>query len=385
MRFFKRNSTDKLLELASQFKAVAVMGPRQSGKTTLVRACFPEKEYVSLENPQNRRFAQDDPLGFINTYKEGAILDEIQRVPELLSWLQQILDESDERGKFILTGSNNMLLLEKITQSLAGRVAYLDLLPFSLSERPDTFTSNLHECLLYGGYPPVIADKIAPENWFPAYVRTYIEKDIRQIKNIENILAFEKLISLCAGRVGQMLNFSNLSNELGVDHKTVRSWIGLLEASYIIFLLPPYHKNFNKRIVKTPKLYFLDTGLAAWLLGIREEKDLALHHYKGALFENWVISEFLKKRFNQGKRSNLFFWRDSSGNEIDLVLEEGLNTLPIEIKSGQTIQSSFFKGLTYFQKLSGHSEGKVIYGGETSQLRSNGIEVSPWRWLGEGE
>ncbi|MEZ4687607.1 MAG: ATP-binding protein [Bacteroidia bacterium] len=383
MSFFQRNATDKLLELASQFKAVAVMGPRQSGKTTLVRACFPDKEYVSLENPQMRRFAQDDPAGFIGTYKDGAILDEIQRVPELLSWLQQVLDESNERGKFILTGSNNMLLLEKITQSLAGRVAYLDLLPFSLSERPDTFTSSLHECLLYGGYPPVIADKIAPENWFPAYVRTYIEKDIRQIKNIENILVFEKMISLCAGRVGQMLNFSNLSNELGVDHKTVRSWIGLLEASYVIFLLPPYHKNFNKRIVKTPKLYFVDTGLAAWLLGIQDEDQLTLHHYKGALFENWAISEFLKKRFNQGKRSNLFFWRDSSGNEIDLILENGLNTEAIEIKSGQTIQPAFFKGLKFWEKITGQQDGKVIYGGEETQLRSNGIEVRPWRWLGE--
>jgi predicted AAA+ superfamily ATPase len=379
--FIQRHASEKLLQLCQQFKAVAVVGPRQSGKTTLVRACFPEKPYVSLENPQPRSFAIEDPVQFLRQFPQGAILDEIQRVPELFSYLQQILDENPQRGQFILSGSNNFLLLETITQTLAGRVAYLDLLPFSLSELrqiPDS-TIDLNTCLLRGAYPEIWTEKIIPSDWFSAYVRTYIERDVRLIRNIENLYVFEKLLSLCAGRVGQLLNFSQLANEVGVDLKTVKSWLGILQSSYIIYLLPPFFKNFNKRIVKTPKLYFYDTGLVSYLLGIRRPEELSFHPFKGAIFENLMVLEFLKARFNRGERSNLFFWRDGAGNEVDLLIDRGLSQQAIEIKSGETIKSDFFKGLLFWGKLSGQSGGVVVYGGDAEQERSNGLKISSWQ------
>ena len=376
-----RIAAEKVKQLGDQFKAVAIIGPRQSGKTTLSRSCFPDKTYVSLENPDHRQFALSDPRGFLKTYSNGAVFDEIQRAPELLSWLQQVLDEETERGKYILTGSNNFLLLEKITQTLAGRVAYIDLLPFSVAEIgeiPDAL-EDLNRLLFRGGYPSVQAQGIAPQDWFPAYVRTYVERDVRQIKNIENLLAFEKLLVLCAGRVGQLVNFSNLGIEAGIDYKTVQSWISLLQASYIVHLLPPYFKNFNKRIVKTPKLYFYDTGLVCYLLGIRDTAQLATHPLRGALFENFIVNELITNRFNAGKRSNLYFWRDRSGHEIDVLIDEGVKLVPVEIKSGQTITSSYFKGLQYWEKLTGISGGIVYYGGDTGQERSNGVVVKSWR------
>jgi predicted AAA+ superfamily ATPase len=377
----KRIASDKILDLAQQFKAVAIIGPRQSGKTTLSRSCFPEKPYVSLENPQNREFAQTDPAGFLNTYGEGAILDEVQRVPELLSWLQQELDEDERRGKFILTGSNNLLLLEKITQTLAGRVAYIDLLPFSIQELESIPGSleDINQRLFRGGYPPVQFNGIFPGDWFPAYVRTYVERDVRQMKNIENLLAFEKLLALCAGRIGQQINYSNLGVEAGLDYKTVQSWLGILQASYIIHLFPPYFRNFNKRIVKTPKLYFYDTGLACYLLRVNDPKTLVQHPYRGALFENFIINELLKNRFNQGQRSNLYYWRDSSGHEMDVVIDEGLRITPVEIKSGQTITRDYFKAHQFWKKLTGESGGIIFYGGEEEQKRSDGVTVKPWR------
>lgn len=372
------------MALSRQFKAVAIIGPRQSGKTTLSRACFPDKPYVSLETPDARQFALEDPKGFLAAYPDGAILDEIQRAPQLLSWLQQRLDEETRKGTFILTGSNNFLLLEQITQSLAGRVAYLDLLPLSLKEWLPTreVSPSLDQALFRGGYPPILADGIAPQDWFPAYLRTYVERDVRQIKNLGNLLAFERLIALCAGRVGQLLNYSHLSNELGIDVKTVQSWLGILQASYIIHLLPPFFQNFNKRIVKTPKLYFYDTGLAAHLLRISDPQALNTHPMRGPLFENFVINELLKDRFNQGMRSNLYFWRDQSGHELDLLLDEGAVIIPIEIKSAQTINSAFFKGLDFWQKLTNSdTPGRIYYGGEGQQTRSSGHNVIGWRAL----
>ena len=359
------------------------MGPRQSGKTTLSRMCFPEKPYVSLENPQNRRFAIDDPVGFLSTYPDGAILDEIQRAPELLSWLQQRLDEESRKGTFILTGSNNLLFLEQITQSLAGRVAYMDLLPFSLPELSNipNALDNLNSRLFLGGYPPVQAEQIEPENWFPAYIRTYIERDVRQIKNIDNLLAFEKCLSLCAGRAGQLVNYSNLANEVGVDYKTIQSWLGVLQASYIIHLLPPYFKSFNKRIIKTPKLYFYDTGLLCYLLRISSEDDLIQHPYRGSIFENFIVNELIKKRFNQGQPSNLYFWRDRTGNELDIIIDEGTSLVPVEIKSSQSIRKDFFKNMEFWKKLTGQASGILYYGGEENQNRSNGIAVKSWRTL----
>lgn len=377
----KRQAAQKVKQLSSQFKSIAIIGPRQSGKTTLSKMCFPDKPYVSLETPADRNFALEDPINFLKKYPDGAIIDEVQRAPEILSYLQQNLDEDSRRGKFVLTGSNNILLLEKITQTLAGRVAYIDLLPFSISELAEVpkALESLETVIFHGGYPPVQAEGIPPSDWFPAYIRTYVERDVRQIRNIENLLAFEHLLSLCAGRAGQQLNYSNLSNELGIDVKTVQAWIGVLQASFIVYLLPPYFKNFNKRIVKSPKLYFYDTGLACHLLRIQNAELLFQHPYRGALFENFIINELMKNRLNRGERSNLYFWKDSSGNEIDVLIDEGLNLRPIELKAGATISKAFFKNLLFWQKLTGKEGGTVLYGGDDFQVRSNEIEVRSWR------
>lgn len=379
-----RIAAEKVLSLARAFKAVAIIGPRQSGKTTLARRCFPDKTYVSLENPDMRNYAINDPRNFLKQYREGAILDEVQRTPELLSYLQQVLDESPDRGKFILTGSNNFLLQETITQSLSGRAAYLDLLPFSVDELKQVpgALDDLNTVMFKGGYPEIQSSGIAPEDWFGAYVRTYVERDVRQIRNVTDLQAFEKLLLLCAGRVGQLLNFSNLSNELGVDVKTVQAWMGILQAGFHIFLLPPFHQNFNKRIVKTPKLYFYDTGLAAYLLRIADPKQLYQHAFRGALFENFVVSELLKNRLNQGKRSNLYFWRDSTGNEIDVIIDEGMRLMPLEIKSGATVSESYFTNLQYWFKLTDTKGGKLIYGGDSEQRRDE-VDVKPWRTIGD--
>lgn len=376
-----RIAAGKVHSLAKSFKAVAIIGARQSGKTTLARSCFPDKTYVSLENPDTRRFALEDPRNFLKKYQDGAILDEVQRAPELLSYLQQILDESEEKGKFILTGSNNFLLQEKVTQSLAGRAAYLNLLPFSLEEMEHIphALDDLNTVLFKGGFPPVQADGIDPNDWFGAYLRTYIERDVRQIKNVSNLLAFEKFIYLCAGRIGQLLNYSNLANEVGVDVKTIQSWMGILQAAYQVFILPPFFRNFNKRIVKTPKLYFYDTGLACHLLQITNPAQLFQHPYRGALFENFVITELLKNRYNQGRRSNLYFWRDSTGNEIDVVIDEGISLTPIEIKSGATLSDSLFKGINFWQKLTGNNTSTLIYGGDEDQDRKKEISIKSWR------
>ncbi|MEM6264569.1 MAG: ATP-binding protein [Bacteroidota bacterium] len=379
----KRIAQEKVLQLASQFKAVAIMGPRQSGKTTLSRMCFPRKPYVSLENPANRAFANEDPIGFLAAYPDGAILDEIQRVPQLLSWLQQRLDEETRKGTFILTGSNNLMLMENISQSLAGRVAYIDLLPFSIEEiafLPQT-PESLNAHMFHGGYPSILADRIAPQDWFPAYVRTYVERDMRQVKNISNLLAFEKLLSLCAGRVGQLVNYSNLSNEVGMDYNTIKSWLGVLQAGYIIHLLPPYFNSFNKRVTKSPKLYFYDTGLLCYLLRINSPEDLIQHPYRGEIFENFVVKELLKHRFNQGKQSNFYFWRDQSQREIDVVVDEGQKLLAIEIKSGQTPQASFWKNIKFWQELTGQPGGIVYYGGDANQTRSDGRVLKSWKEL----
>ena len=379
-----RHAAAKILSLSKQFKAVAIIGPRQSGKTTLARACFPEKPYVSLETPEPRQFAEQDPRGFLENYPDGAILDEIQRVPQLLSWLQQRLDEDGRRGLFVLTGSNNFLLLEQITQSLAGRVAYLDLLPLAFSEwrEHQTGRAGLNEVLFRGGYPPVLAEGVPPQDWFSAYVRTYVERDVRQIKNLGNLLAFERLLALCAGRVGQMLNLSHLSNELGLDVKTIQNWLGVLHASYLIHFLPPYYKNFNKRVVKTPKLYFYDTGLAAYLLRIRDPEILDQHPMRGPLFENFIVNELLKNRLNQGQRSNLYYWRDQGDHELDLLIDEGTHVIPVEIKSSQTISQQFLKGLEYWKKITeSQSSGRVYYGGNINQKWSGGHQFISWESL----
>ncbi|MEB2780180.1 ATP-binding protein [Algoriphagus sp. C2-6-M1] len=378
-----RKATEKLIELATYFKVIAVIGPRQSGKTTLVRAIFSEKPYVTLEDPDQRRFALEDPRGFLSAFPQGAILDEVQRTPELFSYLQGIVDFNPQPGQFILTGSNNFLLQQSITQSLAGRVGFLQLLPFSLSEIylsvEDIPDENL--LLLKGGYPPLYEPGIPVKDWFPNYLRTYVERDVRQIKNISDLIVFERFVRLLAGRVGQELNMTSLGNEVGVDSKTIQSWIGVLESSFVIYLLRPHFKNFNKMIVKRPKVYFLDTGLVSFLLGISMPEQLSQHPLRGALFENLVVSEMIKLRTNRGEEINLFYWRDKTGHEIDLVVDKGLELLPIEIKSGMTINSDYFKNLKFWLQLSGQEKGVVLYAGDQKQTRSSGIEVMNWKWI----
>ncbi len=373
----KRESEIELKDLARQFKCVAVIGPRQSGKTTLVTKVFKNKTYVNLENPDIRRFAIEDPRGFLSNYYDGAVIDEVQRVPELFSYLQEILDSKKETGQFILTGSNNFLLQENISQSLAGRVGYLILLPLTTEEINEK-GSGINEMLFRGCYPALFGENVSPDKYYTNYLRTSVERDVRLIKNITNLYLFERFLRLCAERIGQLLNMNSLALEVGVDNKTIGAWIGVLEASFIVFRLRPYHKNFNKRIVKTSKLYFYDTGLALSLLGVENAEQLAFHPLRGSLFENYVIIDFLKRRYNKGKQNNLFFWRDNTGNEIDLLLEFGDKLIPIEIKSGQTVVSDFLKGIQFWNKLTQSEGGYVVYGGESMQKRSNGINMIPF-------
>jgi uncharacterized protein len=378
-----RDSSKLLKEIASSFKAIAITGPRQSGKTTLTKTFFPEKPYVTLENPTDRNLALADPVSFLSLFPQGAILDEVQKAPELFSYLQGILDDSTEKGKFVLTGSNNFLLLESISQSLAGRVGYLDLLPFSIHEsgicpQPPV---TLEEAIFLGGYPSVVHDRIKPETWFASYVRTYVERDVRLVKNISDLPTFQRFLYLCAGRIGQQINLTNLANDTGVDHKTIQSWLGVLQASYIVYPLPPFYKNFNKRLTKTAKLYFYDTGLACYLLGIKNASELSNHGYRGPLFENFVISELLKNRYNKGQRSNLFYWRDGSSNEIDVLVDNGAKQVPMEIKSAATLNLDFFKGLNYWEKLTGQTGGQLIYTGDEKQHKS--FSVYNWKNIGQ--
>ena len=377
-----RLAEHELRALASDFKAVAVIGPRQSGKTTLVRYVFPEKPYVNLENLDTRSFASEDPRGFLNSYSQGAILDEIQRVPHLFSYLQEILDDSRESGLFILTGSNNFLLQENISQSLAGRIGYLQLLPLSIGEIGEMAT-DVDEIMLRGGYPAIYEQNISVYKWYANYIRTYVERDVRLIKNIGDLQVFEKFLRLCAGRIGQLLNMSSLAVETGVDVKTIGSWLSVLEMSFLVLRLHPYHRNYNKRIVKMPKLYFYDTGLALALMGVEEKEQVQIHPFRGAVFENLIVLEFFKKRLNAGKNPNLYFWRDHVGNEIDLLMEMNTELIPVEIKSGQTVTTEYFKGLNFWNKLTNHQGGYVVYSGDITQHRSNGMTVLPFREIDE--
>ena len=377
-----RIAAKKLQELYKMFKVIAVTGPRQSGKTTLVKSEFPSKTYINLENPDTRQYSVDDPRGFLSQYPDGAILDEIQRSPLLFSYLQEIIDNKQETGQFILTGSNNFLLNEKISQTLAGRVAYINLLPFSFEEVYSQNTQfNENDYILQGFYPVLYDRGIPSQEWIPDYIRTYIERDVRQIKNITDLLIFERFMRLLAGRTGQEINYSSLSIEAGVDVKTIQSWIGILESSFIIFLLRPYHRNYNKTIVKRPKLYFYDTAIACSLLNITRLDHLTSHPLRGALFECLIVSEIMKKQTYRSNEKNLFFWRDKTGKEIDLIIDEGDQTIPIEIKAGRTIHNEFFRNIRYWMKLTGTQQGKVIYAGDTNQKRSDGIEVVSWKNL----
>ena len=370
----KRIIGDVLKNLANQYPVVTITGPRQSGKTTLIKNVFADKQYVNLESPDIRQFAVNDPKGFLAQYN-NAILDEIQRAPELLSYIQPIVDKNKEQGQFIITGSQQFEVLNNISQSLAGRTALLKLLPFSISEIKNIVDVSLTDKLIYTGFYPRIYDmNLDPHQAIGDYIVTYVERDIRQLISIKDLNLFEKFLKLCAGRIGQLLNFQGLANDVGVSHTTVKSWISILEASYIIFLLPPWYNNFSKRLVKSPKLYFYDVGLASYLLGIENEKQVFRDPLRGNLFENLVVAEVLKYRFNKGKKSNLFFYRDSTGLEIDLIYETGRNIYPIEIKSGATISEDFFKNLKKFIKFDGLDipyGGAIFYGGNEIQERTD--------------
>lgn len=378
----QRSCKTELQSLARQFKAVALIGPRQSGKTTLARSVFAHKPYANLENPDIRRFAIDDPRGFLDQYPRGAVLDEIQRVPELFSYLQSRLDERVSPGQFILTGSNNFLLQENISQSLAGRIAYQVLLPFSIGELPPGALESLSKLLFKGAYPPLYDQPVEAGKWHDNYIRTYVERDVHQLRNIGNLNTFDRFLRLCAGRIGQLLNLHNLALETGVDGKTAAAWLSVLESSFIVYRLPPHYRNFNKRVVKMSKLYFYDTGLVCALLGIQNAEQLSYHPLTGNLFENFVVSELQKVITNKGKRHKLYFWRDNVGHEIDIVIEHAGELYPVEIKSGRTITPEYFKNLTFWQKISGARAATVLYAGKQVQHRSTGITILPWKQLG---
>jgi predicted AAA+ superfamily ATPase len=357
-----------------------------SGKTTLAKAAFPDKPYLSLEDPDIRLLAESDPRGLLSRFPEGAILDEVQRAPMLFSYLQTRVDQDLRPGSFVLTGSQQFGLLSGISQTLAGRAGLVQLLPFSMAELQSAgkLPSDLDEFMFRGSYPPLYDRELAPADWHGSYVSTYVERDVRQFIAVRELSTFQRFLRMCAARVGQLLNLSTLASDCGISHHTASAWLSVLEASYIVFLLRPHFQNFNKRLVKTPKLYFCDTGLASWLLGIREAGQLAFHAQRGALFENLVVVEFLKARMHQGQPSDLFFWRDSQGLEVDLLAERGGDLHPLEIKSGQTIAPDFFHGLNRWKELAGKqgAPATLVYGGE-QRFRNGGVEVIPWRELPE--
>jgi uncharacterized protein len=381
----KRNAEKYLRLLAKEFRSVAVVGPRQSGKSTLVKSVFPKKPYVSLEDPDERLQAVNDPRAFLARFKNGAIIDEAQRVPDLFSYLQKILDDIREDGLFILTGSNNFLLLESISQTLAGRIGYMDLLPLCYDEllQFKQKGASTNKLIWSGCYPEVYDRKRSPTLWYPAYIRTYVERDVKQLKNITDTILFTRFLQLCAGRTAQQLNLATLSSESGIDVRTVQNWLGILESSFILFFLRPHHKNFNKRLIKTPKLYFYDTGLACSLLGIKSENELANSHFRGALFETYVVAECLKHKHNSGSQSSFYFWRDNKGVEMDLIADSGKKLLPIEIKAAQTYRDDYLGNMHKWNEYSGNKGGVLLYDGAQSFERSDKIKIANWREIAD--
>lgn len=367
---YKRLLATELEALALQYPIVTILGPRQSGKTTLVRLVFANKPYVNLEALDIQEMAKADPRGFLNQYPDGAILDEIQQAPFLLSYIQVLVDENPKKGLFILTGSHQMELHEAISQSLAGRTALLQLLPMSLAECAEAHIEmSLDEALLKGGYPRIFKDQLDPTKAYRNYFQTYVERDLRQLIRIKDLTLFQRFIRLCAGRIGQLLNLEGLSNEVGVSSNTLKEWISILEASFILFRLQPYHENFGKRIVKSSKIYFTDVGLASYLLGIENTTQLARDPLRGNLVENLIVLELMKARLNKGLDPQLYFFRDAHGHEVDLIFQSGRNLIPIEIKASQTFNIDFLKNIRFFQELVGGRSPKayLIYAGAQEQ------------------
>ena len=370
----RRDIEAALLKAAKTHPVVTVFGPRQSGKTTLVRSAFPKYRYVNLENPKDRRLAMDDPEAFFAHYGSPLVIDEVQRVPELLSWIQVRVDESRRKGEYVLTGSHQPLLKEKVSQSLAGRTALITLLPFSIAELRRAKVAIRRDELLYRGFlPRIYADRINATTANEEYYRTYVERDVRQLVQVENQASFETFVRLLAGRVGQVVNFQSLSNDVGVDAKTLKRWMSVLEASYVVFHLQPYYRNFGKRLVKSPKVYFTDVGLVSYLLGITEPKQVARDPLFGGLFENMVVVEMLKTKFNFQKRVDFFYFRDNGGVEVDLVVEKGRKLHLYEIKGAMTPDKSFGRNMEKLRNCSSDVEtSNVIYSGEDWPLGNDG-------------
>ncbi len=386
---FRRDLEEVIVRLAGKFPVLSITGPRQSGKTTLVREIFKNYNYVLLEYVDEREYAQADPRGFLKKYSNeyGLIIDEIQYAPELLSYIQGIVDEYDRPGYFILTGSQDFSISQAISQSLAGRVGVLTLLPLSIHELKNNnlLASTIEETVFSGGYPRMYDKDIVPLDFYPSYIRTYIERDVRQMINVVDLDTFQKFIRLCAGRTGQVLNLTSLGNDCGISHNTAKAWISILQASYIVFLLQPYHSNFNKRLIKSPKLYFYDSGLACSLLRIKSADELFDHYNKGGLVEGFIIADFYKQYYHNGQEPGLFFWRDSAGHEIDCIIEESNRLVPIEIKAGETFSPRFFDALLYWKNdvvESADMTGFVVYAGNQEQSRSQG-EVVSWKNAGD--
>jgi len=381
---YKRALSRQLIDSLKNYPVLTLLGPRQSGKTTLVRCIFNHFDYQSLEDPDIREIAKSDPRGFLSQLSKHVILDEIQRVPELTSYIQTIVDEPSNERKFVLTGSNGLLLIDTVTQTLAGRTELFELYPLSVSEIIQKHPEyTLYEFLFFGGYPRIYNLKLNPTKWLKSYFQLYVEKDIRLITNIINLDLFEKFVKLSAGRVGQLINASSLANEVGVTSPTISGWISALKSTYICFTLSPHFKNFNKRLVKTPKLYFYDTGLLCYLLGINSMEQLNVHPLRGNIFENFIISEYIKKKNNNGEEADLYFWRDQKGHEIDLIEDRSSYLFPIEIKMSETFNKSFIKNIEYLNKLqkSDLSEckikGNLIYSGSNESLYKN-IKLENW-------
>ncbi len=373
----QREIQSELEQMAREYPVVTLLGPRQAGKTTLVKQVFANKPYINMESPEVRQLAKEDPQSLLSRYPEGAVIDEVQRVPELLSYIQVRVDEIGKNGLYILTGSHQLDLHAHITQSLAGRTALLHLLPLSLSELLNNQTITDENKIMYSGFlPRVHSEKQQPTKAYRNYLQTYIERDVRQLVNVKDLSVFQKFMTICASRVGQLINYDDISREIGVSNNTIKNWLSILEASYIIVRLQPYYANIGKRLVKTPKIYFVEPGLAIYLLGIESAEQLARDPLRGQLFENMVVLELMKKRYNQGLDPHLFFYRDQQKHEVDLIYKKADELVPIEIKSSKTFNKRFFKEIDYFSQLFPEfcQKGYIVYAGEQQQKLG-------WRYL----
>ena len=380
---FLRKLQPEVIRLANQYPVVTITGPRQAGKTTLCQAAFPDYDYVNLEDLTVREFAQRDPKGFLAQYSSKVIFDEVQRAPDLPSYIQPIVDKIDQNGQFILTGSQQFELSNTLNQSLAGRTALVTLLPLSFYELyNDKVTPELDEILYSGFYPRIFNKQLHPTEALSFYLATYVERDIRSLINIKDLSTFERFLKLCATQIGQLLNYTTIANDVGIDQKTVKAWLSVLEASYIIFLIQPHYQHFRKRLTKSSKLYFHDVGLASYLLGISDAKHVMSHPMRGLLFENFIISEFLKDRYNRIRDNNLYFFRDNIGNEVDLILDYGSELYSVEIKSSRTFNYEFIKGLNYYETIAKAKNTKrfLVYGGDEN-YQTNGVDLYSYKSL----